>query len=1559
MYLLDFFSRLDLEIFSNILKFLLVLTIMAALVEEADDFERFLKQGKTLGFSGAELTQYVKDCQARDERAREREVEKEKNLLAAESEKRKVNVELEKARLYAETEKRKCDLEMKRLESQPDVPNVPTNSGNNPHMPKLPPFKEDKDDIDAFIFRFESHAEACNWDRAKWPICLASTLNGSALALYHSLCAGGPVVYDDLKMHLLMKFQCTENGFRERFRDVRPDSDESFLAFLKRASHFLDRWIAMSETAKTFDGLRDLIIREQILHSCCRDLAVFLRERKFTDAHSMCEAANQYKTAHPGKSMARKSEVSIFTASAAVANNTGNQGQQNHTNGNRYQRGQSRGFPRQSNSVSDSKTDQTWSSEGANSRGQSFRGHRGNGRGRRYGRGQSNGSTGQQADTLGIVCYNCQGLGHKSPDCPSPKFKKADSQVGQVACEVLISAFAQNEHAKLHLVKGTVGNAEVSVLRDTGCTTAGVRQSLVLPEQYTGKTQQCVTFGGRIEVFDLAVVKVVTPYYSGDLLCCVIEDPVADLILGNVVGVSEFESPSTGVGLVTTRLQSAKEKVAPKPLDTATVPDLNVSKDDLIRLQLEDPKLLPLFDKAKQGVVQKSGEDHFSYIVEDGILYRRFSHGNSVSKQILVPSSLQQSVLCVAHDGIMAGHCGIRRTLQRVLSNFFWPGVRCAVKRYCRTCDICQKTVSKGRVPCVPLEKMPVIQEPFKRIAIDLVGPFQPVSANGYRYVLTIVDVATRYPEAVPLKKIDTVSVAEALVSVFARMGCPEEILSDCGTQFVSDLMKEIFRLLSIKSVHTSPYHAQSNGLVERFNGTLKTMLRRVIQSEPKHWDRYIPPLLFAYRELPNESTGFSPFELLFGRRARGPMDILAKSWTGQTDSDEAKPLYQYVFDLKNTLKDACSLAQENAQVASEKHKHYHDLKAVPRSFQVDDEVLVLLPSDSNKLLMTWKGPFRVTECFGCDYRVEMSGKKKVFHANMLKRYERRSSCLSVVTQEVHVEDQAVGLSIPAPSPLFPFQDAEEVGFQDSKPCLMFDSDPASSDGNGVACSYHVSCEPALVAVLQSEESGQIELPTLPSGGKETIADIQFDNQLDAQSLEEMKSVFEEFSECLTDEPGDVVESELHEINLTTENPVRMKQYPLPFASRQTVEKEVKNMLDMGVIEPSKSAYCSPVLLVPKKDGSVRFCIDFRALNKVTVFDSEPIPDTEELFCRLAGAHFFTKIDLSRGYWQIRVRPEDRHKTAFQTSLGLFQWVKMPFGMVTAPATFARMMRHLALEENSALNFFDDILVASVLWEDHLVHVRSVLEKLKQFGLTARPSKVHAGFRELEFLGHIVGQGVLKPEKSKVEKILAISKPVSKKQVKSLLGLVGYYRRYVPGFSSITAPLSDLTRAGGSKQITWTEECERSLRVIQNILAKFPILLLPDLSKEFLVRTDASSTGLGAVLLQEHDGLLHPVCFVSRKLLDRESRYSTIERECLAIVWSLTKLYRYLWGREFVLQTDHKPLLFLNSGQFRNSRVMRWSLALQEFRFKVEPVSGESNILADMLSRSVSEQVVP
>ncbi len=353
------------------------------------------------------------------------------------------------------------------------------------------------------------------------------------------------------------------------------------------------------------------------------------------------------------------------------------------------------------------------------------------------------------------------------------------------------------------------------------------------------------------------------------------------------------------------------------------------------------------------------GNHQYRFEVKDGILYRVYTkpRGGTVEavQQIVTPTKYRRHVMRLAHESIVGGHLGIHKTVDRITSSFHWIGVVSDVTRFCRSCDVCQRTIPKGRVSKVPLGEMPIIDEPFQRVAVDLIGPIYPTSERGHRYILTIVDYGTRYPEAVPLKKIETENVAEALFETFCRVGFPKEVLSDRGSQFVSGLMAEVCRLVSVKQLFTTPYNPKCNGLCERINGVLKGMLKKMCEEKPKDWDRYLPAVLFAYREVPQASTGFSPFELLYGRTVRGPMQILKELMTG-SDTPETTNTYQYVLDLRNRLERTCELVRENLQTSQETYKHHYDKGTRDRRLVVGQKVLVLLPTDHNKLFAALEG---------------------------------------------------------------------------------------------------------------------------------------------------------------------------------------------------------------------------------------------------------------------------------------------------------------------------------------------------------------------------------------------------------------------------------------------------------------------------------------------------------------------------------------------------------------------------------------------------------------------------
>ena len=365
-------------------------------------------------------------------------------------------------------------------------------------------------------------------------------------------------------------------------------------------------------------------------------------------------------------------------------------------------------------------------------------------------------------------------------------------------------------------------------------------------------------------------------------------------------------------GPAVTRAQAKKsDKFHPLKVKEAMS---SVDKSTFDDLQKKDLTLKKCFDRIGKPIIRENyvGESYKN----NGLLYLKHQEtktGRSFN-QLVVPKELRRQVMSVNHESAFNGHLGAKKTEVRILPNFFWPGLRQDIIRFCRSCDVCQRTVKRGSVKKVPLGSMPLIDTPFKRVAVDIVGPIAPPSEAGHRYILTLVDYATRYPEAVPLKKITTEAVAEALLDIYSRVGIPEEVLTDQGTQFMSECMQGESRLLSIKGLNSMPYHPICNGLVERWNGTLKSMLKRLCQDQLKQWHRLINPVLFAYREVPQESTGFSPFQLLYGHSVRGPGMILKELWTKEVNIPEVKSSYEYVTELRERLEDSLKLAQEELE---------------------------------------------------------------------------------------------------------------------------------------------------------------------------------------------------------------------------------------------------------------------------------------------------------------------------------------------------------------------------------------------------------------------------------------------------------------------------------------------------------------------------------------------------------------------------------------------------------------------------------------------------------------------
>ena len=346
------------------------------------------------------------------------------------------------------------------------------------------------------------------------------------------------------------------------------------------------------------------------------------------------------------------------------------------------------------------------------------------------------------------------------------------------------------------------------------------------------------------------------------------------------------------------------------------------------------------------------------------------------------------------------------------------------------------------------------------------------------------------------------------------------------------------------------------------------------------------------------------------------------------------------------------------------------------------------------------------------------------------------------------------------------------------------------------------------------------------------------------------------------------------------------------------------------------------------------------------------MPRIDDLIDELGGASFVTTLALAKGYWQAPVREEDRPKTAFSTPWGLFQFRMMPFGLQGAPATFQRMMDSLlpGLEGRTAA-YLDDIVIYSTTWEQHLQNIANALQRLREADLTIKPKKCQFGMKECVY-GQIIGNGQVKPEESKVEDLRNFPQPKTKRKVRAFLGLPGYYRKFIPHYATVAAPLTDLTRRNSPTRVVWTVECQVAFDSLKESLCNSPVLRSPDFAAKFILQTDASNGGIGAVLSQrDDDGVDHPIAYYSKKLQPREEPYATVEKECLAIKMAIANFRVYLLGH----QTDHRALEWLQRSKDKNVRLTCWILALQPYDFDVIYRKGSENGNADGLSRAYDE----
>ena len=1181
--------------------------------------------------------------------------------------------------------------------------------------------------------------------------------------------------YDKSKDIIIKSYQLTADHYRHRFRTEEKRPDEDFVQWGNRTKRYLNRWMAVAGTENDPNRILEQINMERLLDGVGPELRAWLKEHKPQTTEELGNLANLHVQSRKGPLV-----------------------------GGKYVNYKPKGSDERR--VTNLKLATTLSGQKPPSLKPAD---------------LQNKTRTDPAPAPGrsrppIKCYKCGKEGHMSFNCNKGRGKPAD---GYLLCRTPLTQ-NQSEFPGCNL-HGKIEGRPAEMVVDSGCTRTLVNSKYVNKQHFTGDKITVLTASAQRVIVPLACVTFETKRGKFKELVGVLDILPVDCPLGRssygqtlsreeVLDQWERNVPApegdNHEAFVLTRRQKALE-LAQKRSDElidrenlVAVKSLSkreekgaleegdlplLFKEECATVQPEDKTLVvegktPMLSDNRQvnildrnssqlALDQKSDvtlekahkeakdlppKEEDGYFRDKEILMHRKVHSSGANEvryhdRIVVPESYRNEILRVAHSIPLSGHMGSKKTFSRISPYFFWPGLRSDVNNYCATCPQCQMVARKMKSQRAPLQPTEIVTEPFKKIAIDIVGEL-PRSTTGHRYILTIVDYATRYPAAIPLRSVTSKAVADALVQYFCMVGIPGELVSDQGSNFVGKLMTQLYEQLGICKIKTSVYHPEANGLVERFNGTLKCMLKKFVAERVQTWDKYLPYLLFAYREVPNESTGYSPFELLYGRSVRGPLAVIKETWLDP--KPDKTNLISHVLEIRRRLASMQQVVKENMGKAQGKQKSLYDLHSSKRRLEVGDKVLVLLPTPGNKLEVKWQGPYEITKVLkdGLNYEVDTSKNRKqhrIYHINLLSKWQSR--------------DEAAALVMP---------ESPEMSL------------PHESN----------------VPLLYNNESWK---------------DVVISDELDKFQTYEAELVLREFSDVLKGTPN-LTTAAVHKIDTGDAAPIRSSPYKIPQKLEEEVSKEIEMMLHMGIIRHSISPWVSPVVIVPKPDGTIRFCVDYRKLNKVTKMDAYPIPSMERMIERVACAKFITTIDLTKGYWQIPLEHSTIEKSAFIMGNNLLEFLTMPFGMKTAPATFQRMMSEVVLKGlDFANSYIDDVEVDTHgSFSQHLVEVAQVFQRLRDCKLNARPSKCKLAMSSVDFVGHKVGGDKIEPRAVLVNAIERFPRPKTKREVRSFLGLVGYYRKFIPNLSERAAVLTDLTKGKSPTKIIWQGEQERAFQ---------------------------------------------------------------------------------------------------------------------------------------------------
>ena len=449
-----------------------------------------------------------------------------------------------------------------------------------------------------------------------------------------------------------------------------------------------------------------------------------------------------------------------------------------------------------------------------------------------------------------------------------------------------------------------------------------------------------------------------------------------------------------------------------------------------------------------------------------------------------------------------------------------------------------------------------------------------------------------------------------------------------------------------------------------------------------------------------------------------------------------------------------------------------------------------------------------------------------------------------------------------------------------------------------------------------------------------------------------LKSILLKHADLLDSSKPSIIKTTVnHTIETNNCRPIAQRPYRKSHAQEQIINDLCEQFCNDNIIRPSQSEWASPVVLQQKKDKSWRFCVDYRRLNDVTKKDNYPLPRIQEIFDALHGSRYFTTLDFASGYYQVPIDEADKHKTAFITRDGLFEFNVIPQGIKNGPPTFQRIINKLLgnLQWKCALSYIDDIIVYSKSLQEHIQHLEQVLSALSMANFRLNSNKCEFIRTRIRFLGHVISQNGIEPCPEKTRAIVGIQTPTNVKAAVSFVKMADYYRNYIPNFSTIAEPLYKLTRKDA--RFSWTDEQQLAFDSIKNLLTMAPVLKLPDLQRQFVVQVDASNLGIGGVLMQNHGDGEQPIAYLSQKLNKQQQNWNATEKECFAVVSAIRRWNHFIFGQDFIVRTDHHALCWLNRKCNSNPKLNRWRMDLQQYTFTIEHVKGKHNCVPDCLSR--------